>query len=325
MKRGLIWILAILLLLSALCSCATKPAEPVTVRLGGLKGPTGMGMVKLLSDAEQEKTENAYEFEMAATADELTPKLLKGELDVLAAPLNLCAILSANSDEAVQLLAINTLGVLSIVENGGEEIGSWEDLRGQTIYATGKGTTPEYALRYLLAQYGLDPDTDITLEWKSEPSEVVAQLAALDYGVAMLPQPFVTAAMAQLPALRVAMDLTEEWDKLENGSRLLTAGLLVRREFAEAHPEAIAVFLKEYAASVDYLNENVAEGAALVEQYDIVKAAVAEQAIPSCHVVCITGEEMKTAASGYYQVLFDQNPSSIGGAMPGDDFYYEAP
>ena len=169
MKRGLIWILAILLLLSALCSCATKPAEAVTVRLGGLKGPTSMGMVKLLSDAEQEKTENAYEFEMAATADELTPKLLKGELDVLAAPLNLCAILSANSDGAAQLLAINTLGVLSIVENGGEEIGSWEDLRGQTIYATGKGTTPEYALRYLLAQYGLDPDTDITLEWKSEP------------------------------------------------------------------------------------------------------------------------------------------------------------
>lgn len=325
MKRGLIWILAILLLLSALCGCAAKPAEPVTVRLGGLKGPTSMGMVKLLSDAEQGETENAYEFEMAAAADELTPKLLKGELDVLAAPLNLCAILSANSDGAAQLLAINTLGVLSIVENGGEEIGSWEDLRGQTIYATGKGTTPEYALRYLLAQYGLDPDTDITLEWKSEPSEVVAQLAALDYGVAMLPQPFVTAAMAQLPALRVAMDLTEEWDKLENGSRLLTAGLLVRREFAEAHPEVIAVFLKEYAASVDYINENVAEGAALVEQYDIVKAAVAEQAIPSCHVVCITGEEMKTAASGYYQVLFDQNPASIGGTMPGDGFYYDAP
>lgn len=325
MKRGFAWIIAVLLLLSVLGGCAAKPAEPVTVRLGGLKGPTSMGMVKLLSDAEQSETENTYEFEMAAAADELTPKLLKGELDVLAAPLNLCAILSANSDGAVQLLAINTLGVLSIVENGGEEIGSWDDLRGQTIYATGKGTTPEYALRYLLAQYGLDPDADVILEWKSEPSEVVAQLAALDHAVAMLPQPFVTAAKAQLPALRVAMDLTEEWDKLENGSRLLTAGLVVRREFAEAHPEAIAVFLKEYAASVDYLNENVAEGAALVEQYDIVKAAVAEQAIPFCHVVCITGEEMKTAASGYYQVLFDQNPASVGGAMPGDDFYYEAP
>ena len=325
MRRWTAWILAVLLLLLCLSGCAAKPAEPVTVRLGGLKGPTSMGMVKLLSDAEQEKTGNTYEFEMAAAADELTPKLLKGELDVLAAPLNLCAILSANSDGAVQLLAINTLGVLSIVENGGEEIGSWEDLRGQAIYATGKGTTPEYALRYLLAQYGLDPDTDVTMEWKSEPSEVVAQLAALDHGVAMLPQPFVTAAKAQLPELRVAMDLTEEWDKLDNGSRLLTAGLLVRRDFAEANPDAIATFLKEYAASVDYLNENVTEGAALVEQYDIVKAAVAEQAIPSCHVVCITGEEMKTAASGYYQVLFDQNPASIGGAMPGDGFYYDAP
>lgn len=325
MRRWTAWILAALLLLFCLSGCAAKPAEPVTVRLGGLKGPTSMGMVKLLSDAEQEKTGNTYEFEMAAAADELTPKLLKGELDVLAAPLNLCAILSANSDGAVQLLAINTLGVLSIVENGGEEIGSWEDLRGQTIYATGKGTTPEYALRYLLAQYGLDPDTDVTMEWKSEPSEVVAQLAALDHGVAMLPQPFVAAAKAQLPELRVAMDLTEEWDTLDNGSRLLTAGLLVRRDFAEANPDVIATFLKEYAASVDYLNENVAEGAALVEQYDIVKAAVAEQAIPSCHVVCITGEEMKTAASGYYQVLFDQNPASIGGAMPGDGFYYDAP
>ncbi|MBP3319852.1 MAG: ABC transporter substrate-binding protein [Ruminiclostridium sp.] len=322
-----------LLMVFTLCACGGTPTqdapeetalEGATIRLGGLKGPTSMGMVKMLSDSEAGETVNTYEFTMAGSADELTPKLLQGELDILAVPANLGSILYNNSDGAVQMLAVNTLGVIYIVEKGGETVTDWESLKGQTIYATGKGSTPEYALNYLLTQYGLDPATDVTVEWKSEPSEVVAQMAAQDHVVAMLPQPFVTVAQGKFPDLKVAMSLTEQWDALDNGSQFITAGLIVRTQFAQENPEALAAFLEEYSASTQFINENVAEGAQLVGQYEIVEAAVAEKAIPYCNIVCIAGSEMETMTTGYLQTLYDQNPQAVGGQMPGEDFFYVA-
>ena len=283
-----------------------------------------MGMVKLLADNDAGTTTNSYEFTMAGSADELTPKLLQGELDILAVPVNLGSVLYNNSEGSVQLLAVNTLGVIYLVEKGGQTVTDWASLKGQTIYATGKGSTPEYALNYLLEKNGLDPAADVTIEWKSEPAEIVAQMAAQDHVIALMPQPFVTVAQSKFSDLTVALDLTAEWDKLDNGSQLITAGLVVRKEFAEAHPQAVADFLKEYAASTAYVNENVTEAAQLVEQYDIVEAAVAEKAIPACNIVCITGQEMMTSVQGYLQVLFDQNPQAVGGSLPGDDFYYLA-
>lgn len=303
---------------------AATQEEDVTIRLGGLKGPTSMGMVKLLADNDAGTTTNSYEFTMAGSADELTPKLLQGELDILAVPVNLGSVLYNNSEGSVQLLAVNTLGVIYLVEKGGQTVTDWASLKGQTIYATGKGSTPEYALNYLLEKNGLDPATDVTIEWKSEPAEIVAQMAAQDHVIALMPQPFVTVAQSKFSDLTVALDLTAEWDKLDNGSQLITAGLVVRKEFAEAHPQAVADFLAEYATSTAYVNENVTEAAQLVEQYDIVEAAVAEKAIPACNIVCITGQEMMTSVQGYLQVLFDQNPQAVGGSLPGDDFYYLA-
>ncbi len=301
--------------------CFVSAEEKTAIRLGGLKGPTSMGMVKLLDDAENSLTKNAYEFTMAGSADELTPKILKGELDILAVPANLGAILSKNSGGAVQMLAVNTLGVIYIVEKGGETVQTIEDLRGKTVYATGKGSTPEYALTYLLSQHGLDISTDVTVEWKSEPTEVVAQMATEEASVAMLPQPFVTVAAGQLENLRIALDLTKEWEALDNGSQFVTAGLIIRKEFAEANPDAVKTFLEEYAASTAYANEAPAEAAQLIEKYGIVKAAVAEKAIPYCNIVCIAGEDMKQMVSGYFEVLFAQNPKAVGGELPGDDFY----
>ena len=163
---------------------------------------------------------------------------------------------------------------------------------------------------------------DVNVEWKSEPTEIVAQMAAMDNAVAMLPQPFVVVAMGQVEGLRVALDLTEQWNALGGDSRLITAVLLVRSEFLDQHPQAVDQFMKEYAASAAFVNDQPAEAAVLVEKYGIVKAAVAEKAIPACNIVCLLGDEMKTAASGYLQVLFDQNPESVGGKLPGDDFYW---
>lgn len=299
-------------------------AERTAFNIAALKGPTAMGLVKLMHDSDTViDTANDYNFTLAGSADEVTPALIKGELDMACVPANLAAVLYGKTEGAVQILAVNTLGVLYIVENG-DEISSVADLKGKTIAASGKGSTPEYALRYLLEQNGLDPDSDVTLDWKSEHSECVAALASGAVTVALLPQPFVTVAQSKISDLRMALDLTKEWDALNNGSSLITGVIVARREVAENAGEAVAAFLEEYAASVDFVNANTAEAAALIGDYGIVEAAVAEKALPYCNIVCLTGTEMKDALSGYLQVLYDANPAAVGGNMPGEDIYFGA-
>ena len=333
MKKMISLLLALALALT-LCACVTpktpmpiedgdkSAAQPVTVRLGGLKGPTSMGMVKLFDDADNGLGQNAYTYTIAASANELTPQLVQGELDIVAVPANVAAILYSQTEGGVELLAAGTLGVLYMVEKGGETVTDVASLSGKTIYATGKGATPEYALTYLLSQHGLTLGTDVQVEWKSEPTEIVALMAEQENAVAMLTQPFVTVAQGQVEGLRVALDLSAEWDKLDNGSRLITSVLVARKAFADEHPAAVRTFLSEYAASTDYANANPAEAAVLVEKYGIVKAAVAEKALPECNLVCITGGDMKTAVGGYLQTLYDLKPEAVGGAMPDDGFYW---
>jgi NitT/TauT family transport system substrate-binding protein len=301
---------------------ASEQTEPIEIKIGGLKGPTSMGLVKLMESAEKGEAKNNYTFTISGSADEVTPKLIKGELDMAAVPANLASVLYNNTNGEIKLLAVNTLGVVYIVEKG-NEINSFMDLKGKTIYGTGKGSTPEYTLRYLLSEKGIDPDRDVNLEWKAEPTEVVALFSELDKGVAMMPQPYVTVAQTQIEGLRMAIDLTKEWDALDSGSSLITGVLVVRKEFAEKYPEQIAAFLDEYQQSAEYVNTNIPEAAKLIEKYGIVKAAIAEKAIPYCNIYFMEGAEMKASMQGYLSALLEQNPKSIGGKLPAEDFYYE--
>ena len=313
----------------------TPDFTPAEFKIAALKGPTAMGLVELmsLSDTANEMVEgkedvvstgNTYDFTLAGSADEVTPALIKGDLDMACVPANLAAVLYGKTNGAVEVLAVNTLGVLYIVENG-DAIQSMADLKGQTIVAAGKGSTPEYALRYLLTENGIDPDNDVTIDWKSEHSECVAALASGQATIALLPQPFVTVAQAKIEGLRMALDLTAEWDKLDNGSGLITGVIVARRDVVEANPGAVDHFLQDYAISVEWVNDNPTDAAQLVAEYGIIEAApVAEIALPYCNIVCITGSEMKDKLSGYLKVLADAEPASVGGALPGDDFYYGA-
>ena len=303
-----------------------ETAEAVDVNVTALKGPTAMGMVKFMDDADQGNiTSENYHFSIAASADEVTPKLVQGETDIAAVTANLASVLYNNTDGQVQVLAINTLGVLYIVESG-DTVQSVADLKGKTIYASGKGSTPEYSLRYILSANGIDPDTDVTIEWKSEHSECVAALSSTENAIAMLPQPFVTTAQSKNPAIRTALDLTEEWDRVQETqeikSSLLTGVVVARTEFVEENPEAVEDFMDNYEASVNYVNKNTQEAAKLVGQYDIVAEEVAKTALPECNIVFIDGSEMKEKLSGYLEVLKEQNPEAVGGEVPGDEFYY---
>ncbi len=309
---------------SASALSSQPPASQETpVRVAALKGPTAMGMVKLMDDGAGAASPR-YEFTIAASADELTPRLVQGDVDICALPANLASVLYNNTEGQIQVLAVNTLGVLYIVESG-DTVHSVEDLRGKTIYSSGKGSTPEYALRYMLSQNGVDPDTDVAIEWKSEHAECVAALSAGEGGIAMLPQPFVTTAQMKNESIRVALDLTAEWEKLsskESPATLITGVVVARREFAEAHPDLVNGFLSAYHGSVDYVNQDTQGAAALVGKFDIVPEAVAQKALPQCNITYIVGDEMKEKLSGYLQALFDQNPKAVGGALPQDDFYY---
>lgn len=297
-------------------------AEPTDVSIIALKGPTAMGMVSFMDQADAGSlTDNNYSFEIAAAVDEVTPKIAQGQVDIAAVPANLSSVLYNNTDGNIEVLAINTLGVLYIVERG-ESISGVEDLRGRTIYASGKGATPEYALNYILSQNGIDPDKDVTIEWKSEHTECLTALLSDENAIAMLPQPFVTTAQTKSETIRVALDLTEEWDRLDTDSALLTGVVVARKGFVEEYPEAVEAFMEHYEDSVSYVNENVEDAAALIEKYDIVPAAVAVKAVPKCNITFVTGDEMKEKLSGYLAVLLEQNPQSVGGKLPADDFYY---
>lgn len=298
-----------------------EPAAPEVVNVAALKGPTAMGMIKLMDD---ESENSSFNFTISGAADEITPALIQGNIDIACVPANLASVLYNKTEGGVRVLAINTLGVLYICQNGEPTIASVADLKGKTIYASGKGATPEYALRYILSQNGIDPDSDVSIEWKSEHSECLSALLSDDGSAAMLPQPFVTTAQTKSENMNVVLDLNEQWEALNNGSALVTGVVIARREFVEAYPRAVDDFLSEYGASVEYVNANTADAAQLIGKFDIVPAAVAEKALPKCNIVFVSGAEMKEKLSGYLSVLFESAAASVGGALPGDDFYYGA-
>ena len=343
-RRSPLLALAALLLTTSLAGCASASADvtpptaaiaesatpapvpiPVTISIASLKGPTTMGLVGLMDDAAQGKAAEDYQVTMYGSPDEIVPLVAQGGVDVALVPSNLAAVLynkTKGTDAQVSVMAVNTLGVLNIVESG-DAVQSIADLEGKTIYSTGKGASPEYVLNYLLTQAGLTPGTDVDVQYLSEHTEVVAQLPTTPGSIGVLPQPFVTIAEAKSPDLRVALDLTEEWAAVSPDSQLITGVVVVRNAFASENPDAIARFLADYEASTTWVNANPADAAPLIVDAGIVpEAALAEKAIPLCHITYVAGEEMKTSLSGYLQVLFDADPKSVGGTMPGDDFYY---
>ena len=294
--------------------------DGTTIRVGSLSGPTTMGIVNLWDASDSGESVGTYEFQIGSEASEVGALLTTGDIDIALIPANLAANLYNKTGGGVTVIDINTLGVLYCV-TGDETITSIEDLAGRTVMSTGQGATPEYVLSYLLEAYGVE---DVTVEFYSESTEIAAYLQEDPTGIAILPQPFVTSAATQNDALAVVFSLTEAWDSVvEDGSMLVTGATVVRTEFLEEHPDAVAVFLEEHAASAAAASEDVEGTAELVVEYGVLSsAAIAAKALPECNIVCITGDEMVDALTGYLGVLYEQDASSIGGAMPEEDFYY---
>ena len=291
------------------------------IKVGSLKGPTTMGLVNLmqLSEEGSKDAELDYTFDVAADPSEITAKIASGELDVALIPANAAAVLYNKTNGGISVISINTLGVLDCI-TGDESIKSFKDLDGKTVLTTGQGATPEYAIKYLSEVYGT---TDIKVEFLSEATEVAAKLAEDPNQIAILPQPFATAVTLKNDKLKKAFSLTDEWDAAGTDSRLITGVTVVRNEYLQNHPILVETFLDELEESVNAAAADPEKTAGLIVKYGILendKAAL--KALPECNIVYIKGQEMKDSLSGYLQTLYDAAPESVGGSLPGDDFYY---
>lgn len=294
-------------------------AEPTDIRVAALKGPTGMGMAWLMDEASQGKAYHNYTFTLANTPNEIESQLIANQIDIAAVPINRAATLYNKTDGQVQLLAVNTLGVLHVVENG-DTVQELSDLKGKTVYATGKGSTPEYIINYILEKNHLTED--VTVEYKTDHSELAALIAAGEVDIAILPEPHVTAACMKNDALRVALDLTDEWDRVSD-TKLIQGCVVARKEFVEKNPIVVNDFLFFYNISADYPGIEPDIASELMAKHEIMASKeAAYKAIPNCNLVYLAGEMMKNDASAMLQVLYDADADSVGGALPGDDFYY---
>ena len=345
MKKYLAILLALVMVLG-LAACAKESAEPAAdasaapveeteevlegadVNLAVLAGPTGIGAVGLMEANDAKETVNNYTFTVASAPDEVVAGVANGSLDMAAVPTNLASTLYAKTQGGVQLVALNTYGVLYILEKG-ETVQSIADLKGKTVYATGQGANPEYVLEYLITAndmtYSLDgSEADVQLQFMTS-EELTAGMISGDYDLCMLPVPAVTSVMLQNEDVRAALDLTAEWDALGTDGKLTQGCIVVRSDFAEEHPDAVKLFLQEYSASIDSVLADPAHAGELCEQYQIVpKAPIATKAIPDCNLTFVAGADMRAEIEPFLQVLFEADAKSVGGKMPGDDFYYVA-
>lgn len=335
MKRVLAFALILVLIVGVFAGCGKGKGNEVNngkvsedgkkggnVRITAIAGPTGVGMVNLMQNSADKKTTNTYTFDVVSDPTQAVAAITSGEADIAAVPTNLAATLYKKTEGKVRVLAVNTLGVLHILENG-ESIKSIKDLKGKTIYtdAKNKGANPEYILRYLLEQNGLKPDENVRIEFAAD---LDAAMASGEAKIALVPEPKASTYMMQNKSIRRALNVTEEWNKVSDEDCALMMGCVIARaDFVEKNPDAIALFLEDYMTSIQVAKSNVEATATLCETYKIIpKAAVARQALPNCGLTYVTGNLMKKQLSAYLKVMFDYDPTVVGGALPKDDFYY---
>lgn len=318
--KKLISILLMLFMVLGFSACGKDTSE-IKCNVYGISGPTGIGLASLMKEADNGNGKLDYNIQLAASNDEIVAKILNNEADIAAVATNLASTLYNKTDGGVEVLAINTLGVLNIVTKG-VEINSVSDLKGKTVYSTGQGANPEYIFNNILKNYNLEAGKDVTVEFVSQPTELVAKIVSSDSAIVVAPQPVATNITVKDSSSKIAINLNDEWEKC-NDTKLVMGCIVARKKYIEENPDAITVFLEEYEKSIKVVNDDIDTAAALCEEFGIISpAAVAKKAIPYCNIVFESGKNLKTDLSAYLEFLYNANPKSIGGKLPSDDFYY---
>ena len=326
--KKFISLLLVFIMVFTFASCGKKPVgtdEDATVKANVfmISGPTGIGAVNLMEASKNGSAKGDYNFTVVTAPTEIVAKISNKEADIAAVATNMAASIYNRTSGGITVLAVNTLGVLNVLTNG-TEITSLKDLKGKKVYTTGQGANPEYVIDYLLTKNGVNPETDLDLQFKAEGTELVTIWATEPEAVIIAPQPVASSILAKYNGSKLAIDLTDEWENLGDNSALMMGCVIVRDEFLEQNKATVQLFLEEYEASIKKANQEVDTTAALCEKYGIVaKSAIAKKAIPLSNVCYVTGNDMKTKLSGYLAVLFAADKKAVGGKLPADDFYYE--
>jgi len=319
MKKRMIASLLVLVMVFCFAACANGKGkvDDVSVRIMTLNGTTGFGMAKLICDANAGEAVGDYQISVETDASNIVASLINGDVDIAALPTNAASVVYNKSKGAVQALALNTRGVLYVVADQEEQITSLADLNGKTVYAPAQN--PTFIFSAICAAAGVDVTVDNTF---AQPADLRTAVGAGEVKLAVLPEPMVTIACSQNENLKTVLDLTQVWDSVYPEGSLVQGCVVVRRAFAEEHPAAVANFLKEYEASVAYLDDASAAAEKIVEAGIFNAAPVVQKAISNCNVCFVAGEEMKTALGNFLDIMFDVAPASVGGSIPADDFYY---
>lgn len=314
--------LFILLNLTACSNGGTSKSETKTVNLFVLSGPTGIGSLNLWDRADKGQTELKYNVTLTASNDEIVAAVSNGTADIAAVATNLASSLYNKTNGKISVLAVNTASVLSLLSK--QDIKSVSDLKGKTLYTIGQGANPEYILNYILKGNGLDPKSDLDINFLGDGSELLTVWSKNPDDVIMAPQPVATSLLLSNPETKKVLDMGNEWEKISKGSALVMGCVIANNNFIKNNPNAVKTFLKEYEDSVNAAKSDIDTTALLCEQKGIIpKAAVAKKSIPECGITFISGKEMKKDLSGYLKVMYEQNPKSVGGKLPSADFYYE--
>ena len=314
-------LLALLLLIPLAVSCAKKADSDLQINIYALNGTTALGMAQLIDSVNKETAEMNYNVSLHTSADAITGAIISGECDIAALPTNVAVKLFNKSEGKLQLLALNTLGVLYLLQNG-ENVTSLSDLEGKTVYVPGAGANPEYITAALIQNAGISNVTIDATTYNS-PDALQAAIVANQISLAVLPEPKVTATVSSNENVKVALDLTQEWETINGKDTLVQGCLVVNTEFAKEHPTEVSKFLDDYKASVDFISEGSDEAIQMIVDATILpKAAIAKKALPGCNICFIAGEDMKAVMNTFCEKIFAYDKTSIGGAMPTDEFYY---
>ncbi|WP_312815471.1 ABC transporter substrate-binding protein [Sedimentibacter sp.] len=321
MKKISLLLMLITVLLAAGCN-KQEPVntEPVNVTIAGLKGPTSIGMIKMIDERALNTDKYNVSYVTESAPDALTGKIINGEIQISSVPINLAPVLYNKTGGKVQLMAVNTIGNLYIV--GTDDIESIGELEGKMLGMSAKGSTPDFAMNYLLNQNNISDKVE--LNYAMDHATMSQSVIAEDTKVALLPQPFVTQAMIKNSNVKILVDLNEAWKAATNNtSQLYTGAVIVNKDFAENNKDFVEEFLKQYEASVKWVLENQKDASLLVEKNEIMpSAAVVEKAIPYCGIVYEPAHNVKNGLNEFYKILFDSNPASVGGKLPDEGFYF---
>lgn len=301
----------------------TRIENDVAIRIGVLRGPNGMGMSYLMEENSLDAYETSYQISFLASADKLATRFTRGDLEFATLPTTVAANLYKETNGEIQLLGVNMLGGFYLVENG-TSIQTISDLKNLELSSSSRPATAQYVLEHLLEANAIEENEQPKVNYVVDNLKLSSAIVSGEIDIAMLPEPFLSTLLQRNKGLRVALDLSEEWQDVYGDSILPMGCLVVNKEFALKNPESIARFIQHYKTSVEYVNKNQKEAGLLIEKHKLLNnARQATNSIDRSQITWIDASEVQEDVLKYLEIFLESDKNIIGGEVPDEEFFYQ--